>query len=152
MKKQNTFHHEPEKPAGKFTFSIIKPNAVKKGYIVPILQQINESGFRISAMKLMQLTLSQARDFYIVHKERPFYNDLVEFMSSSRLVVMILEKEDAVNEFRKLIGSTDPSQAESGTIRNLFADSIQENAIHGSDSDENAERESNFFFSQCERF
>ena len=140
------------KNTGSFTFAIIKPRAVQKGFIVPILQRINESGFRISAMKLIHLTLIQAQNFYIIHKEKPFYIDLVNFMASGRIVVMILEKSNAVEEFRKLIGNTDPTKAESGTIRNLFAESTQANAIHGSDSDENAEREANFFFSQCERY
>src|SRR5512133_2288811 len=131
-----------------FTFSIIKPNAVRTGKTGPILAMINEGGFEICAMRMIQLTISQAESFYDVHRERPFFNSLVEFMCSGPVVVMILKHDDAVNAFRKLIGATDPSKAEEGTIRKLFAVSVQMNAVHGSDSDENAIRESGFFFSE----
>jgi nucleoside-diphosphate kinase len=137
---------------GDFTFSIIKPNAVRTGKTGPILSMINEAGFEISAMKMVHITLSQAEEFYAVHKERPFFAGLVEFMSSGPVVVMILKHTNAVEEFRKLIGATDPAKAEPGTIRKLFAVSVQMNAVHGSDSDENAAREANFFFSTIERF
>lgn len=135
-----------------FTFSIIKPNAVKNKNIGPILAMINEAGFRISAMKMVRMTLAQARAFYAVHKDRPFYNDLCDFMISGPIVVMILKNENAVEEFRKLIGNTDPEKAEEGTIRKLFAASLQMNAVHGSDSQENAILEASFFFSGFERF
>ncbi|GIV35056.1 MAG: nucleoside diphosphate kinase [Chitinophagales bacterium] len=134
------------------TFTMIKPDAVANNYIGPILAKINEAGFRITAMKFTRLTREEAGRFYEIHRERPFYNDLITYMSSGPIVAAILEKENAVEDFRKLIGATDPVKAEKGTIRNLFAKSIEANAIHGSDSDENAERESNFFFSQLERF
>ncbi len=145
-------YSESNQSANNFTFAIIKPRAVQKGFIVSILKTINESGFRISAMKLTQMTLAQAKNFYAIHHSKDFFNDLVNFMASGPILVLILEKEDAVQEFRKLIGSTDPGRAESGTIRNLFAESIEANAIHGSDSDENAQKEAAFFFSQCERY
>ncbi|MEE4116575.1 MAG: nucleoside-diphosphate kinase [Marinilabiliaceae bacterium] len=135
-----------------FTFSIIKPNAVKNKKIGPILAMINEAGFRISAMKMVRMTLAQAKAFYAVHKDRPFYNDLCDFMISGPIVVMILRNENAVEEFRKLIGNTDPEKAEEGTIRKLFAASLQMNAVHGSDSQENAQLEASFFFSGFERF
>jgi nucleoside-diphosphate kinase len=135
-----------------FTFSIIKPNAVRTGKTGPILAMINEGGFEITAMRMVKLTLSQAESFYDVHKGKPFYQGLIEFMTSGPVVVMILRHENAVNEFRKLIGATDPNKAEPGTIRKTFAVSVQMNAIHGSDSDENAIREANFFFSGIERF
>ncbi len=135
-----------------FTLAIIKPNAVKNKKTGPILAMINESGFRISAMKMIRLTKPQAQDFYAVHRERPFYDGLVEFMSSGPIVAMILSRNDAVEEFRKLIGETDPSKAEEGTIRKLFATSLQMNAVHGSDSPENAIKEAAFFFSEFERF
>lgn len=134
------------------TFSIIKPNAVRTGKTGPILAMINEGGFEICAMRMIQLTISQAESFYDVHRERPFFNSLVEFMCSGPVVVMILKHDDAVNAFRKLIGATDPSKAEQGTIRKLFGVSLQMNAVHGSDSDENAIRESGFFFSEIDRF
>ncbi len=135
-----------------FTLAIIKPNAVKNKKTGPILAMINESGFRISAMKMIRLTKPQAQDFYAVHRERPFYDGLVEFMSSGPIVAMILSRNDAVEEFRKLIGETDPSKAEEGTIRKIFATSLQMNAVHGSDSPENAIKEAAFFFSEFERF
>jgi nucleoside-diphosphate kinase len=134
------------------TFSIIKPNAVRTGKTGPILAMINEGGFEISAMRMVRLTLPQAESFYAVHKGKPFYEGLVEFMTSGPVVVMILKHENAVNEFRKLIGATDPNKAEPGTIRKTFAVSVQMNAVHGSDSDENAIREANFFFSEIDRF
>ena len=135
-----------------FTFSIIKPNAVKNKKTGPILAMINESGFRIAAMKMVRLTRAQAESFYSVHKERPFFESLVEFMTSGPVIVMILRHENAVEEFRKLIGNTDPSKAEDGTIRKIFAQSVQMNAVHGSDSLENAGIEASFFFSGFERF
>lgn len=135
-----------------FTFSIIKPDAVGSGKTGPILAKINEAGFEVVAMRMLQLTLTQAKSFYEIHKERPFFNSLVEFMTSGPVIVMILRHENAVNDFRNLIGATDPSKAEPGTIRKLFAASVQMNAVHGSDSDENAVRESGFFFSEIDRF
>jgi nucleoside-diphosphate kinase len=135
-----------------FTFSIIKPNAVRTGKTGPILAMINESGFEISAIRMVRLTLPQAESFYAVHKDKPFFEGLIEFMTSGPVVVMILRHKDAVNEFRKLIGATDPNKAEPGTIRKTFAVSVQMNAVHGSDSDENAIREANFFFSEIDRF
>jgi nucleoside-diphosphate kinase len=137
---------------GNFTFSIIKPNAVRTGKTGPILAMINEAGFEISAMKMVRMTTEQAQSFYAVHTKRPFFDGLVEFMTSGPVFVMVLRHENAVEEFRKLIGATDPAKAEPGTIRKLFAVSVQMNAVHGSDSDENAEMEANFFFSTFERF
>jgi nucleoside-diphosphate kinase len=137
---------------GEYTFSIIKPNAFRTGKTGPILAMINEGGFEIIALKLIMMTSNQAEEFYAVHKGKPFYEDLVEFMTSGPVVVMILKHQNAVEEFRKLIGSTDPDKAEAGTIRKTFAVSLKMNAVHGSDSDENAQRESNFFFSEVERF
>jgi nucleoside-diphosphate kinase len=135
-----------------FTFAIIKPNAMRTGKAGPILAMINESGFQIAAMKMIRLTQEQAESFYDIHKERSFFHDLVEFMISSPVIVMILKHDDAVEKFRKLIGNTDPAKAEPGTIRHEFAVSIQQNAVHGSDSQENASREANFFFSRVEVF
>ena len=137
---------------GNITFSIIKPNAVRTGKTGPILSMINEGGFEIAALRMIRMTLDQAKAFYEVHRDKPFFEGLVEFMSSGPVVVMILRHENAVNEFRKLIGATDPAKAEPGTIRKIFAVSVQMNAVHGSDSDENAIRESNFFFSGIDRF
>jgi nucleoside-diphosphate kinase len=137
---------------GKFTFSIIKPDAIRTGKTGPILAMINEGGFEISAMKMVQMTIQQAEAFYAVHSGRPFFEELVEFMISGPVVVMILKHENAVEEFRKLIGATDPNKADQGTIRRTFAVSVKMNAAHGSDSDENAIREANFFFSDIERF
>lgn len=133
------------------TFTMIKPDAVRNNYIGPILAKINQAGFRILAMKYLRITREQAAQFYIVHKDRSFYNELIDYMSSGPIVAAILQKENAVEDFRKLIGATDPAQAEPGTIRREFAKSIAENAIHGSDSYENAVRESYFFFSELER-
>lgn len=138
--------------AGQHTFTIIKPQAVARGYIGPILNKIAEAGFKIAALKMLHLTRSEAQRFYEVHVGRPFYDDLVEFMISGPIVVAILEKENAIEEYRKLIGSTDPEKAEEGTIRKMYAESMQANAVHGSDSDENAEIESTFFFPSSERF
>jgi nucleoside-diphosphate kinase len=134
------------------TFTIIKPTAVSQGYIGPILNKIHQGGFRISAMRMLWLTRGEAERFYEVHKERPFYTDLVDFMTSGPIVVAILNKENAVDDYRKLIGATDPEKAEEGTIRKEFAKSMQENAVHGSDSDENANIEASFFFSGLQRF
>lgn len=131
---------------------MIKPTAVRLGNLVPILHEIDLAGFSVIAMKMTRLSLAQAEKFYEVHCERPFYRDLVEFMSSGPVLAAVLQKEDAVDEFRKLIGNTNPETAAEGTIRRKFARSVQENAIHGSDSDENALIEANFFFSQFEIF
>jgi nucleoside-diphosphate kinase len=137
---------------GKYTFSIIKPDALRTGKTGPILSMINEGGFDISAIKMVQMTLQQAESFYEVHRGKPFFEGLVDFMISGPVVVLILKHENAVDEFRKLIGATDPNKAEPGTIRKTFAVSVKMNAVHGSDSDENAVREANFFFSDIERF
>jgi nucleoside-diphosphate kinase len=134
------------------TFTMIKPDAVANGHIGAILDKITKSGFKIVALKYTALSSEKAGEFYSVHKERPFYKALVEFMSSGPIVAAILEKDNAIEDYRKLIGATDPSKAEPGTIRNLFAKSIDANAVHGSDSDENAVIEGNFFFSAFERF
>lgn len=131
---------------------MIKPDAVNQGHTGKILDHIIQAGFSIKAMKYLHLTEKQAGLFYEVHKERPFYNDLVHFMTSGPIVAAVLEKQSAVADFRTLIGATDPNKAEEGTIRRLFAKSIEANAIHGSDSDENAQIESAFFFSNLERF
>jgi len=138
--------------AGTYTFTIIKPGAVCDEHIGPILNIINDAGFHIAAMKMIKLRTAQARKFYAVHKDKSFYDDLIRFMTSGPIVVAIIEKENAVEDYRKLIGSTDPDKAEEGTIRKLFAESMQKNAVHGSDSDENARIESDFFFSKSERF
>ncbi|RCH55498.1 nucleoside-diphosphate kinase [Mucilaginibacter hurinus] len=134
------------------TFTMIKPDAVANGHIGAILDHIIKGGFKIVAMKYTSLTPEKAGEFYSVHKERPFYGDLVKFMSSGPIVAAILEKDNAVEDFRKLIGATDPSKAEAGTIRQLFAKSIDANAVHGSDSDENAQIEGSFYFSAFEQF
>ena len=138
--------------ASNRTFTMIKPDAVQNNYIGPILAKINEAGFRIVALKYTKLSQKNAGRFYAVHKERGFYNDLVTYMSSGPIVAAILEKDNAVEDFRKLIGATDPAKAEKGTIRQLFAKSIEANAVHGSDSNENAQTEGNFFFSEMEKF
>jgi nucleoside-diphosphate kinase len=135
-----------------FTFSIIKPNAVRTGKTGPILAMINEGGFEIVAMRMVKITYQQAELFYSVHKGKPFFEGLLEFMASGPVVVMILKHENAVDEFRMLIGATDPSKAEPGTIRRTFGVSVQMNAVHGSDSVENAIKEADFFFSGTERF
>lgn len=137
---------------GTNTFTIIKPGAVSNEHIGPILNEINKNGFHIAAMKLIRLRTAQARKFYGVHKDKPFYESLISFMTSGPIVVAILEKENAVEDYRNLIGSTDPTKAEDGTIRKLFAQSMEKNAVHGSDSDCNAAIESTFFFSKSERF
>ncbi len=134
------------------TFTMIKPDATSKGYTGAILDQIIKAGFSVKAMKWTKLTVEQAGQFYEVHKERPFYGELVAFMSSGPIVAAILEKDNAVADFRKLIGATNPAQAEEGTIRKNFAASMGENAVHGSDSDDNAQIEGNFFFAATERF
>lgn len=134
------------------TFTMIKPDAVRNGHIGNILQMICNAGFRIVAMKYTRISQQQAEKFYEVHKERPFYGELTQFMSSGPIVAAILEKDNAVADFRKLIGATNPAQAEEGTIRKLYATSLGENAVHGSDSDENAKIEGDFFFSGLERF
>jgi nucleoside-diphosphate kinase len=138
--------------AGQLTFTMIKPDAVEANNIGAILQKINEAGFRIVALKYTKLSAEAAGKFYEVHSARPFYNDLVSYMSAGPLVAAILEKDNAVADFRELIGATDPTKAAPGTIRALFAKSIEANAVHGSDSDENAAIEGNFFFSSLERF
>ena len=137
---------------GTVTFSMIKPDAVKNKTSGLILDQIIKAGFSIQAMKFTRLNIAQAKAFYAVHKERPFYNDLVSFMTSGPIVALLLEKENAVEDFRTLIGSTYPAKADDGTIRKKYAESVQNNAVHGSDSDKNAVIESDFFFSQLERF
>lgn len=134
------------------TFTMVKPDAVSAGNTGAIIKMIEEAGFRIIAMKKVQLASELAGKFYAIHKERSFYGELCAYMSSGPIVPMILEKDNAVEDFRKLIGATDPAKAAPGTIRALFAKSIDANAVHGSDSDANAEIEGNFFFSQFERF
>lgn len=131
---------------------MIKPDATSNGHTGAILAMINAAGFRIIAMKMTHLSREKAGDFYAVHRERPFYGELVEFMSRGPITAAILEKENAVEDFRKLIGATNPANAEEGTIRKKFATSLGENAIHGSDSNENAAIEGDFFFSKLEQF
>ena len=137
---------------GNVTFTMIKPKAVENGNIGNILAKITEGGFNIKALKLTRLTKNDARKFYAVHKERPFYNDLVAFMSSGPIIAAVLEKENAVEAYRNYIGATNPADAAEGTIRALYGTSIEANAVHGSDSDENAIIESNFYFSEREMF
>ena len=137
--------------ASNRTFTMIKPDAVQDNHIGAITQMIEEGGFRVVAMKKTRLTPERAGKFYEVHQERPFYKDLVNYMSSGPIVAMILEKENAVLDFRKLIGATNPAQAEDGTIRKKYAKSMEANAVHGSDSDENAQIEGDFFFSADEK-
>lgn len=134
------------------TFTMIKPDAMKNGHAGAIIDRFIKEGFRVVSMKMTKLSPEKAGEFYAVHSARPFYGELVEFMSSGPIVAAILEKENAVAVFRKLIGATNPAQAEEGTIRKLYAASLGENAVHGSDSDENAEIEGNFFFSGLEKF
>ena len=134
------------------TFTMIKPDAFSNGYAGAIIDKIIKGGFRILALKMTKLSAEKAGEFYAVHKSRPFYGELVDFMSSGPIIAAILEKEQAVSDFRKLIGATDPAKADEGTIRKLYAASVGENAIHGSDSDENARIESDFFFNGLERF
>jgi nucleoside-diphosphate kinase len=134
------------------TFTMIKPDAMKNGHAGAILDKIIKGGFKVVALKQTKLSEEKAGAFYAVHKERPFYGELVQFMSSGVIIAAILQKENAVADFRKLIGATDPVKADEGTIRKLFATSVGENAVHGSDSDENAKIEGDFFFSGLEQF
>ena len=134
------------------TFTMIKPDAVKAGNIGNILAMINKAGFRIVAMKLTKLSTEKAGEFYGVHRERPFFGELVEFMTSGPIVAAILEKDNAVEDFRTLIGATNPEEAAPGTVRALYATNIGENAVHGADSDENAKIEGNFHFAGTEMF
>ena len=134
------------------TFTMIKPDATEKGHTGGILEMINKAGYRIVAMKMIHLGKEKAGEFYAVHKERPFYGELVEFMSRGPITAVILEKENAVEDFRTLIGATNPANAEEGTIRKKYATSVGENAVHGSDSNENAAIEGDFFFSKLEQF
>lgn len=138
--------------AGNITFTLIKPGTVNSEHLGTIITKISNAGFRIAAMKYTKLTPRQAEVFYSVHKNKEFFNDLIDYMTSGPIVAMILEKENAVEDYRKLIGNTDPDKAEDGTIRKLFAKSIQRNAVHGSDSDKAAQFESDFFFSKSERY
>jgi nucleoside-diphosphate kinase len=139
------------KMAGKTTFTMVKPDAYAAGNSGAIIKMIEEAGFTLKAMKLTQLSEEKAGSFYEVHKERPFYGDLVKYMSSGPIIAIVLEKDDAVLDFRTLIGATNPADAAEGTIRKLYATSIAANAVHGSDSDENAQIEASFFFSSLER-
>ena len=132
------------------TFAIIKPDAVKNNYVGKIYDQILKEGFNILAAKLIILSKKDAENFYLIHKDQPFYEELTTFMSSGKCMVLVLEKEDAVNNWRETIGSTNPNEAKDGTIRKLYAKSLGENAVHGSDSDENAKKEISFFFSEME--
>ncbi|MDC8003475.1 nucleoside-diphosphate kinase [Aureisphaera galaxeae] len=134
------------------TFTMLKPDSVEKGNVGPILEKITAAGFRIAAMKLTQMTKADAEAFYAIHKERPFFGELVEYMTRGPIVAAVLEKDNAVEDFRTLIGATNPAEAAEGTIRKLYAASIGENAVHGSDSDENAEIESQFHFAGREIF
>ncbi len=134
------------------TFTMLKPDSVEKGNTGVILEKINAAGFKIVALKMTQMTVADAKEFYAIHKERPFFNDLVSFMTRGPIVAAILEKENAVEDFRVLIGATNPEDAAEGTIRKLYAASMSENAIHGSDSDENAAIECTFHFSGREMF
>jgi nucleoside-diphosphate kinase len=138
--------------SGNITFTMIKPEAVSDGYSGPITEKIEAAGFEIIAMKMTRLSIEKAGDFYMVHKDRPFYSSLCDYMSSGKIIAMVLKKDNAVEDYRKLIGATDPEKAEEGTIRKLFARSLQSNAVHGSDSDENAKIEAGFFFSELELF
>ncbi|MFO7842949.1 MAG: nucleoside-diphosphate kinase [Bacteroidales bacterium] len=135
-----------------YTFAMIKPSACRKNHVGPILAMINQSGFRISAIRSTKLTLEEAQRFYEVHRGKDFFDSLCEFMSSGPIIVLLLQKENAVKDFRKLIGNTNPQMAEEGTIRKMFAESLQKNAVHGADSDENAKKEADFFFNQRERY
>lgn len=136
----------------KRTFTMIKPDAFKNGYAGAILDRILKEGYSIKALKMIKLTSEKAGEFYAIHKERSFFQELVDFMSQGPIITAILEKDNAVEDFRKLIGATDPAKAAEGTIRKLFAASVGENAIHGSDSDENAKIEGDFMFSMLEQF
>ena len=148
----DSFAAEIDKYMSNRTFTMIKPDATRKGHTGAILDMIIKAGFTVKAMKWTKLTEDQAGLFYDIHRERPFFGELVSFMSSGPIVAAILEKDNAVADFRKLIGATNPAQADEGTIRKLYAASVGENAVHGSDSDENAGIEGDFFFSKLERF
>ncbi|MCK5821612.1 MAG: nucleoside-diphosphate kinase [Bacteroidales bacterium] len=137
---------------GNITFTMIKPGAIANEHMGSIMNMISKAGFWIAAIKFIKLSQKQAEEFYLVHKDRPFYGSLVEFMTSGPIIVAVLEKDNAVSDYRKLIGATDPSKAEDGTIRKIFAESIERNAVHGSDSNENAIIEADFFFARSERF
>ncbi|MGB0427376.1 MAG: nucleoside-diphosphate kinase [Flavobacteriales bacterium] len=137
---------------GNKTLTMLKPDAVKNKHVGAILNQITEAGFNITAMRMYQMSTEDAQRFYAVHAERPFYNDLVSFMTSGPIVAAVLEKDNAVADFRTLIGATNPKEAAEGTIRARFAESIDANAVHGSDSDENAELEASFHFADKDRF
>jgi nucleoside-diphosphate kinase len=153
IEKVNTFATQKNKAVmNNKTFTMVKPDAFSKGYTGAILDQIVKAGYKIKALKMTKLSAEKAGEFYAVHKERPFYGELVAFMSSGPIVAAILEKDNAVEDFRTLIGATNPAQAAEGTIRKLYAASIGENAVHGSDSDENAAIEGSFFFSGLEQF
>ena len=134
------------------TLMMIKPDAIENGHIGNILEKVTSAGFSIKALKLTQLTVNDAKSFYRIHKERPFFEELINFITRGPIVAAILEKENAVSDFRTLLGSTNPSEAAEGTLRKLYATSMGENAVHGSDSDENADLEASFHFSQRERF
>jgi nucleoside-diphosphate kinase len=144
--------HKTKIMATNRTFTMLKPDAVEKGYIGAILEKISASGFRIVAMKLTQMTTADAQSFYAIHSERPFFADLVEYMTRGPIVAAVLEKENAVDDFRTLIGATNPADAAEGTIRKMYAESISANAVHGSDSDDNAAIEAAFHFSGREQF
>lgn len=135
-----------------FTLAIIKPDAIKKNYIIPILNKIDKKGFKIKGIKMLSLSKKRAEEFYIIHKERPFFESLTIFMSSNPILVMVLEKENAIIDFRTLIGITDPKKADENTIRKIYGESIEKNAIHGSDSIENAIKEISFYFILNELF
>jgi len=150
--RQNLKTQLKNKKMSNRTFTMIKPDAMKNGHAGAILDKIIKAGFRIVSLKQTKLTTEKAGEFYAVHKERPFYGELVEFMSSGVIIAAILEKSNAVADFRTLIGATDPAKADEGTIRKLFATSVGENAVHGSDRDENAKIEGDFFFSGLEQF
>ncbi|MDA0330873.1 MAG: nucleoside-diphosphate kinase [Bacteroidetes bacterium] len=134
------------------TFTMLKPDSIEEGYMLPILNMIKEAGFKIIALKYKKMTKEEAEEFYSIHSDKPFFKDLIQFMTRGPIVAVALEKNNAVEDFRKLIGSTDPKEAEEGTIRNKYAKSKGENAIHGSDSDENADIEISFHFSENEIF
>lgn len=138
--------------SGKITFTMIKPDAVAKGHTGKIIDHVIQKGYKLVAMKYTRLSEEKAGEFYAIHRERPFFKDLIAFMTSGPIVAAVLEKENAVADYRNVIGATDPAKAEVGTIRNLYAKSIDANAVHGSDSDENAAIEADFFFSKLERF
>ena len=135
---------------GNKTFTMIKPDAVENGHIGAILEKINSAGFKIIAMKYTKLSIQKAVEFYDIHKERPFFNSLIEYMTSGPVQVQVLEGEDSVVKYRKIMGATNPAEAEEGTIRKLYAESIEANSVHGSDSEENAKIEISFFFSGSE--